>query len=122
MKNQSWETLEYIKPNGEVPIEQYLNSLPTKHEAKVLRSISLLEKYGPPIGMPHVRHLEDGIYELRTIFSSNIFRTCFFHYLDGQLILLHGFTKKQQKTPRREIERAKSYRDDFLQHKRREIK
>ena|SRR5690625_709046 len=114
MKNQSWETIEYIKENGEIPVDQYLESLPVKHEAKVLRSMGLLEGHGPTIGMPHVSHLEDGIYELRTKFSTNIFRVLFFHYQDGKLILLHGFTKKTQKTPRREIIRAKAYRNDFL--------
>ncbi|QKY69852.1 type II toxin-antitoxin system RelE/ParE family toxin [Lentibacillus sp. CBA3610] len=70
------------------------------------------------IGKPHVDYLEDDIYELRTKFSTNIFRTLFFHYRDGKLILLHGFTKKQQKTPRKEIIRAKKYRDDFLRQKK----
>lgn len=102
-----------------MPIDQYLNTLPNKHEAKILRSIGLLEKFGPRMGMPHVRHLEDGIYELRTVFARNIFRTLFFHYRDGELILLHGFTKKAQRTPRREITRAKRYRDDFLRQQRR---
>lgn len=113
----NWETIEYIKPNGEVPIVEYLQTLTPKHEAKVLRSIQLLENFGPKIGMPHVRPLEDGIYELRTQFSSNIFRTLFFHWHDNKLVLTHGFTKKTQKTPPQEIERAKQYRDDYLERK-----
>lgn len=45
MENQPWVTIEYIRGNGEVPIENFLDSLPVKHEAKVLRSMQLLEKY-----------------------------------------------------------------------------
>lgn len=118
MDNHNWETIEYIKPNGDRPVDEYLNSLSTKHEAKVLRSIAILEEFGPQVGMPHVSYLNGGIYELRTKFSSNIFRTLFFHYQNGKLILLHGFTKKQQKTPQNEIIRAKGYRDDFLTRER----
>lgn len=114
MKHPGWQTIEYVKENGEVPIDKYLDSLPEKHEAKLMRSIQILEEFGPGVGMPHVRHLENDVYELRTIFASNIFRTLFFHYKHGKLILLHGFTKKQQKTPRKEIERAKRYQTDFL--------
>ncbi|HHW39361.1 MAG TPA: type II toxin-antitoxin system RelE/ParE family toxin [Bacillales bacterium] len=112
-----WETIEYMKPNGEIPIVDYLQSLPPKHEAKVVRSIQLLEEFGPEIGMPHVRTLDDGIFELRTKFSSNIFRSLFFHWYDNKLVLTHGFTKKTQKTPTQEIDRAKRYREDFIQRK-----
>ncbi|MCJ7842567.1 type II toxin-antitoxin system RelE/ParE family toxin [Lederbergia sp. NSJ-179] len=112
-----WETIEYTKPNGVAPVIEYLQSLSPKHETKVLRSIQLLEEFGPEIGMPHVRHLNDGIYELRTSFSSNIFRTLFFHWHENKLVLTHGFTKKTQKTPAREIRRAEMYRRDYLERK-----
>lgn len=46
--------------------------------------------------------------------GSNIFRTCLFRYEGDQLVLLHGFQKKTQKTPEREIRRAVVYRDDFI--------
>lgn len=113
MDNQYWETIVYERSNGEVPMDDFLNSLSPKHEIKVMRSIQLLEEFGPAIGQPHVLLIGNGIYELRTKFSSNIFRTFFFHFEENKLVLLHGFTKKTQKTPRREIERAKKYKEDF---------
>lgn len=112
-----WETQEYVRKNGRSPIRDYLSSLSTRHRVKVLRSIQLLEEFGPDLGMPHVRHLEDGIFELRTQFGNNIFRTIFFHWYENKLVLTHGFTKKTQKTPRSEIEKAKMYRADFLKRK-----
>ena len=56
------------------------------------------------------KHLDDGIYEIRVEYKSNIYRI-FSFFDDGKLvILLHGFQKKTQKTPRKEIERAKTLR------------
>lgn len=117
MENYNWETIEYTKENGETPVDEFMDELNTKEEAKVLRSIALLEEFGLIIGMPHVRHLDDGIYELRTKFSSNIFRVTIFHWYKDKIVLLHGFKKKTQKTPPREIKRAKEYREDFLKQK-----
>lgn len=114
MKNDAWKIIAYTKRNGQVPMDDFLNTLNPKQEAKVLRSIQLLEEFGPSMGMPHVKFLGDGIYELRTQLASDIFRTTLFHYQDQQIVLLHGFKKKTQKTPPREIRKAKAYRNDFL--------
>jgi len=114
MKYFKWETLEYTKRDGTVPVDEFLESLNAKHEAKVLRSISLLTEFGIQLGKPHIDHLEDGIYELRTKFSTNIFRTMMFHWYGNKIVLLHGFVKKTQKTPKSEIDRAKKYRADFI--------
>lgn len=63
------------------------------------------------------KHLEDGIYEIRVKQGSNIFRI-FSFFDDGKLvILLHGFQKKTQKTPRKEIERAKKLRNEYYEDK-----
>ena len=63
--------------------------------------------------MPFSRHLEDGIYELRTPQGNNITRVLYFFVVGERAILTHGFVKKPQKTPVREIERAKRARDDW---------
>ena len=59
------------------------------------------------------KHLDEDIWELRP--GNN--RILFFYYKNGIFILLHQFRKKTQKTPRREIERAKSERDDYISRK-----
>lgn len=66
------------------------------------------------------KHLEDGIYEVRVKQGSNIYRI-FSFFDDGKLvILLHGITKKTQKTPRKEIERAKRLRNEYYSDKEKE--
>ena len=79
-----------------------------------MRSIELLEEFGPGIGAPHVESIVENIRCLRVKQGVDIFRVFFFTWVDQKLILLHGFSKKTQKTPPREIERARRYRDDFL--------
>lgn len=61
------------------------------------------------------KHVEDGIFEIRIKSGSDIFRIfCFFD--EGKLvILLHGFTKKDQKLPRNEIEKAKRLRTNYYE-------
>lgn len=56
------------------------------------------------------KHLEEDIWELRP--GSN--RVLYFYHKDDTYVLLHSFRKKTQKTPRREIEKAKAERDDWL--------
>ncbi len=63
------------------------------------------------------KHLEDGIYEIRIEASSNIYRIFTFFDDNKLVILLHGFQKKTQKTPRKEIERAKKMRKDYYENK-----
>ncbi|WP_336605183.1 type II toxin-antitoxin system RelE/ParE family toxin [Sulfoacidibacillus ferrooxidans] len=101
---------------------EWLDSLHDKHTAKVLRSMDLLEEFGPGIGMPHVENITENIRCLRTKQGSNIFRVLFFTLVDQRLILLSGFTKKTPKTPPAEIERAIGYRNDFLEQQKRKKK
>jgi putative addiction module killer protein len=63
------------------------------------------------------KHIEDGIYEIRVKVGSDIYRVfCFFD--DGKLvILLNGFQKKSQKTPRNEIQRAIKLRKEYYDGK-----
>jgi len=56
----------------------------------------------------------DDIWECRVQLGSNIYRFLGFFFRKGVIILTHGFSKKSQKTPRSEIERAESYKKDFM--------
>lgn len=63
------------------------------------------------------KHLEEGIYEIRIEVGSNIYRIFTFFDDNKLVILLHGFQKKTQKTPRKEIERAKELRRQYYEDK-----
>ena len=65
-----------------------------------------------------IKHISDGIYELRLSYSGNIYRL-FFIFDEGNIVVLfNGFQKKTQKTPKKEIEKAKTIKEDYYEHKR----
>lgn len=99
--------------DGTNAIDPWLDTLSPKMQAKVLRSIQLLKEFGPLLREPNSKPLEDGIFELRTTFGSDIERTLYFFQTGQKIVLTNGFTKKSQKTPRSEIELAKKRRKDY---------
>lgn len=103
----------YEDEEGRRPAEEFIDGLEVKMRAKVFGRIELLEQYGPQLGMPFSRHLDDGIFELRTVQGSNITRILYFFFVGKRVVLTHGFVKKTQKTPAKEIERAKRIRTDW---------
>ena len=80
---------------------------------QIIMYIQLLEDHGTHLGDHITKHLEDDIWELRP--GNN--RVLYFYHKDNTYVLLHQFRKKTQKTPRREIEKAKAERDDWIARK-----
>lgn len=76
---------------------------------KIITYINLLSKRGIEIGEPYIKHLEDEIWELRPLRD----RILFAYWDNNNFILLHQFIKKTQKTPRREIKKAKRNLEDY---------
>ena len=102
-----------MKKNGEVPVEQFLDSVNPKMRAKIFGLLGILQEKGNMLREPYSKHLDDGIFELRCKFGSDITRVLYFFYYEGKIILTNGFIKKTQKTPSKEIKCAKKYRVDF---------
>lgn len=107
----------YEKENSEIPVINFIDSLEPKMGAKVLSLIEILEEKGNQLRLPYSECLEDGIFELRCKFGSDITRTLYFFYEGANIILTNGFVKKTQKTPAQEIKLAKLRRDDYLSRK-----
>jgi phage-related protein len=120
MKNMTkeFEVISYTKDDGSVPILDFIKSQPNKMQAKILMEIELLEEYGNELEGRYTKHLEDGIFELRTKFASDITRILYFFCFGKRVILTNGFVKKTQKTPANEIALAKRYRSDYLMEER----
>ena len=104
-----YETREGIKPVG-----QFIRNLNMKMRAKVVRSLKLLERNGTKLREPNSKALQDGIYELRVKFGSDITRVLYFFFWGNRIVVTNGFMKKSNKTPPNEIELAKKYRGDFI--------
>ena len=110
-------TLFYETVDGKIPAKEFLLSLDYDMRAKMIRTLEMLQKNGPALREPQSKELDDGIFELRAKFGSNISRL-FYFYDEGRIVLLtNGFVKKTQKTPKKEIELAKTYRADYYARK-----
>lgn len=103
----------YTLPNGEKPVQEFLDSLDVKMRTKAVHSISLLEEYGNQLREPHSKSIGDGIFELRIKFASDITRIFYFFVVGNTIVLTNGFVKKTMKTPRQEIDLAKKYKADY---------
>jgi phage-related protein len=110
-------TLFYEKVNGEEPAKEFLIGLDYKMRAKMIRMLVLLQENGPALRLPYSEELEDGIFELRVKFGTDISRMLYFYDKDKIIILTNGFIKKCQKTPKQEIIAAKNYREDYFSRK-----
>lgn len=108
------EIIFYTDINGNVPVKEFLDSLDVKMRTKMLRSIMALQDLGHNLRMPLSESLDDGILELRAKVGSDITRVLYFFIVGDRAVLTHGFVKKKQKTPAREIKRAKEIRTDYL--------
>jgi len=114
----NWRVKFYQKANGDIPVKDFLESLSEKHRAKAYWEIELLAEYGPALKEPYVKHIEKSapksIWELRIKFGGDASRIFYFLSAGSRFIMLHGFLKKTRKTPKKEIETALRYMDDFL--------
>ena len=82
-------------------VETFLELLHHKEIAKVIRTIELLEGFGNGLGLPHSRHMSEGLLELRIRGTREI--RVFYCFHKNKAYLLHAFIKKSQKTPDKEI-------------------
>ena len=111
-------TVEYYElEDGTRPAEDFILSLDLKMRAKIFAVLELLEIKGPELREPFSKTLEDGIFEIRAKQGSDISRVLYFFVVGRKVILTNGFVKKTQKTPPRELDRAKRYRADYLRRK-----
>lgn len=87
------------------PVENFIKSLQPATKAKLARTVRLLKEFGPGMGMPIVRPLGEGLNELRVRGKQEV--RIFYSISGSNVFLLHGFQKKAQKTPNREINLAR---------------
>ena len=99
--------------------EDFLNAQPQKVQDKIFKILEAIETL-ERVPQNYLKHLKgtDGLYEARVQLSSNIWRVfCFFD--EGKLvILLNGFQKKTQKTPKNEIDKALQLMKEYYEGKK----
>lgn len=113
-----WTTEFYVEANGASPVEEFLDSLDLKTRARFLWSMEQLRVRNVRAREPLVRHLEGDLWELREESQTNMYRIVYFFFTGRRIVFLHGFQKKSQKTPRKELELARRRCGDFLARER----
>ncbi|MBI4680341.1 MAG: type II toxin-antitoxin system RelE/ParE family toxin [Nitrospirae bacterium] len=92
---------------------EFLEELSVKECAKIFAYIEKLVELKNSGIQPKEnlsKYLEDGIFELRIAFENRISRSFYFYESGRRIIFTHSFVKKEQRTPKSEIGRAKSIR------------
>lgn len=90
------------------PAVNFILAQNVKMQAKIQRTLGLLEEFGHDLREPHVKKIHgiDGLYELRVKLATDICRLFYFHFKGKIFVVTSGYVKKEQKTNPREISRA----------------
>ena len=107
----------YETEKGRSPVNDFLNKLQDKQKAKVLQDIEQLRLVGSDLHFPRIDFVKGdkykGLMELRTKYSTDIFRIFYFMIVNNKAVLLHAFQKKTQKTPSKELDTALARMKDY---------
>ena len=117
------KAIKFYKTQSEkVPVKEFLDSLSSKHAQKVLWVLELVESLNqvPVQYFKKLTNTED-IWEVRARVGSNSFRILGFIDNEEFVVLTNGFSKKSQKTPKKEIELAEQRKADYLSRKGEEL-
>ncbi len=103
----------YATETGNEPVREWLRSLPAEVRKTIGEDIKTVQ-FGWPLGMPLVRKMEPGLWEVRSKFTNGIARVFFTLADNGNVMLLaHGFIKKSDKTPATELTTARNRLNDY---------
>jgi len=95
----------YRSESGVEPVREWLKELRREDRKAVSEDIKTAQ-FGWPLGMPLIRKIEKGLWEVRSNITDGIART-FFTIEKNTMVLLHGFVKKSRETPPNELHTAR---------------
>ena len=88
-------------------VQEDIMSLPVTLQARYIGLTQRMLEYGPNLGLPHTDAFGGGLFELRLKSAEGIARVFFCTMVEQEIIMLHSFIKKTQKTPMKELKLAK---------------
>ncbi len=101
----------YRSTSGNEPVRDWLKGLNPKEKLILGTDIKTVE-FGWPVGLPVCRSLGDDLWEVRSRLGNRTARIIFY-ISSGSMWLLHGFIKKQQKTPSSDLEIARKRKNEI---------
>lgn len=110
----AYRVLLYRPVGGDSPVKEFIEGLAEKSQAKILAALDYLGQQGPALRRPHAAHVRGKLWELRISRARDEFRLLYF-FMEGQVVVVaHGFVKKTQAIPAREIETAENRMEDYV--------
>lgn len=101
-----WRIIYYKTPAGRFPVKEFIDNLDEKSQARVHNTLELLTEFGVKLGLPHAKKVTGTpLWELRILGEKSL-RFFYVAKVGKEFLLLHGFVKKTQKAPRKEIKIA----------------
>jgi len=97
----------YKSASNNEPVREWLKSL-SKDDMRLIGEDIKTVEFGWPIGMPLAKSMGDSLWEVRTNLTDGKIARVLFVIEDGFMILLHGFVKKDRKTPKKDLDLAKA--------------
>ena len=117
------KAIYYEDERNSRPVEEFINDLESKTKAKVLARIEFLEERWQELRRPYIDILDEGLYELRVVFSGNQVRVIYAYMFKDYIVLLHGIIKKTKEVPQEDMLKAKNRMNDFqIRYKEGKIK
>ena len=104
--------IEYFNVSVRTELDGWPPGLRARYRALALRML----EHGPDLGMPHTRSLGGGLYEIRAKAAEGIGRAIFCTLVGQRIVILHGFVKKTDKTPARDLDLARNRMKQVLRH------
>jgi phage-related protein len=100
------------------PAKNNDNTHEQKSQARIARTLDLLEEFEIDLGLLYARYLEKQLWELRVRLGCNRYRIIYFIPTGKTFIMLHGFSKKTDVAPRADLEIANNRREEYLSRRR----
>lgn len=110
--------MEFYVEGDASPVAAFLDDLDPKTRARFRWSMEQLRVRNTHAREPLVRHLDGDLWELREESQTNIYRIISFFFTGRRIVFVHGFQKKTQKTPRRELDVACTRHAAFISRER----
>ena len=113
-----WKIIYYTSPSGDNPVSDFLDTLEQNSQSKILRILHNIQEYGLDSVIPHIKKLTGTpFWEIR-ILGRNSIRVIYVVPEKFQVLVLHGFKKKTQKTPLKELETASRRYNEYVLRKK----
>ena len=109
-RNPVFSVIFFKTDSGRVPVQRWLRNL-DKSDRKVIGEDIKLVQFRWPLGMPLIRKIERDLWEIRSNLSDRRIARTLFTMGPNEIVLLHGFIKKSQRIPKRDLDVARNRRN-----------